>query len=122
MITIHNNKEDYTPEEAHLLEEAYNAIASKQQGEMLTIDDTRIIVAFKRFKQEQNFKIVAVKVKKEKVVKEKVVKEKVVKTKKKQEADELSAFDTKKADILYRRHIGAELSEEDKQFIEDLFK
>lgn len=120
MVIIHNNKEDYTPEEAFLLEEAYNAIASKQQGEMLTIDDTRIIVAFKRYKQEQNFKIVAVKVKKEKVIKEKVIK----KTKKQlaQESNELSAFDAKKADVLYRRHIGAELSEEDKQFIEELFK
>ena len=72
-ITVHSNKEDYSPLEAIALEQAYKTLVAKSQGEEITLDETRIIVAYKRYQQEGNFKIVAektVRAKKEKVVKE----------------------------------------------------
>jgi len=76
-IIIHSNKEDYSPLEAIALEQAYKTLVAKSQGEEISLDETRIIVAYKRYQQEGNFKIVAEKTKR--VAKEKVTKEPRVK-------------------------------------------
>jgi hypothetical protein len=57
MLTIHNNIEDYSHEEGLALEEAYNALTEAAQGGNLTFEETRIRVAYVRFKREENFKI-----------------------------------------------------------------
>lgn len=73
MVTIHDNLEDYTPEELFTLEQAGAQLCICEQGEQRTLEQTRIIVAYKRLKQERNFKIVAEKT--AKIPKEKKVKE-----------------------------------------------
>jgi len=72
-ITIHNNIDDYSPEELFALEQAGEQLCICVQGETRTLEETRIIVAYKRLKQERNFKIVAEKA--PKVAREKKVKE-----------------------------------------------
>lgn len=68
-ITIYNNKDEYTPVEAIELEQAYHTLTTKAQGEEISLEETRIIVAYKRYVQDGNFKIVAEKVTKAKVPK-----------------------------------------------------
>ena len=68
-ITIHNNKDEYTPVEALELEQAYHTLSAKAQGEEISLEETRIIVAWKRYVQDGNFKIVAEKVTKAKTPK-----------------------------------------------------
>ena len=74
-ITIYNNIDDYSPEELFALEQAGEQLCICEQGEERTLEQTRIMVAYKRLRQERNFRIVA-----EKVVKQ--PKEKMVKLKK----------------------------------------
>lgn len=57
MVTIHNNIEDYSFEERQQLEQAYLELEVKSQGGLLTLDETRIRVAYVRLKREENFKI-----------------------------------------------------------------
>ena len=76
-LVVHSNKEDYSPTEVIALEQAYKTLVAKSQGEEITLDETRIIVAYKRYQQEGNFKIVAEKTKR--VAKEKIAKEPRVK-------------------------------------------
>jgi len=78
-ITIRNNKEDYSEDELLAIEQAYQELYAKAQGEELTLAETRIIVAYKRIQQEANFKIVAAKIikpKREKKPKKLLVREK----------------------------------------------
>jgi hypothetical protein len=73
MLQIYNNIDDYSPEELFALESAGEQLCVCGQGESRTLEETRIIVAYKRLKQERNFKIVAekaVRIPKEKKVKE----------------------------------------------------
>jgi len=77
-IIIHNNIDSYTPEQLFILEQAGERLLIVEQGESRTLEETRVIVAYKRLKQERNFKVVAEKATKPK--KEKV--EKVAKIKK----------------------------------------
>jgi hypothetical protein len=58
-IVTHSNKEDYLLEEVLALEKAYHSLVAKSQGEEISLDETRVIVAYKRYQQERNFKIVA---------------------------------------------------------------
>jgi hypothetical protein len=58
-IITHSSKEEYLPEEIIALEQAYKQLVTKSQGEEITLEETRIIVAYKRYQQEGNFKIVA---------------------------------------------------------------
>ena len=58
-IVIHENKDQYSISEALDLEQAYKTLYAKAQGEEITLDETRVIVAYKRYQQEGNFKIVA---------------------------------------------------------------
>jgi len=72
-MMIYNNIEDYSPEELFALEQAGEQLSICEQGEERTLEQTRILVAYKRLKQERNFRIVAekaVRVPKEKKVKE----------------------------------------------------
>lgn len=57
MVTIQNNIEDYSFEEKQQLEQAYTELEVKSQGGNLTLDETRIRVAYVRLKREENFKI-----------------------------------------------------------------
>lgn len=57
MITVHNNIEEYTHEEKLALEQAFKDLEVKAQGGNLTLDETRIRVAYVRLKREENFKI-----------------------------------------------------------------
>lgn len=70
MLTIHENKEDYTPEEAAILQQEYDKLTIKLQSEELTLEEVRVRIAYLRYKREENFKIAIVKEKKPKVVKE----------------------------------------------------
>lgn len=58
-IVIRNNKADYTPEELIVLAQAGQQLAYCEQGEERTLEETRILVAYKRLQQEDNFKVVA---------------------------------------------------------------
>jgi hypothetical protein len=57
MLIIHDNIEDYSHEEGLALEAAFNAIEETAQGGNLTLEETRVRVAYTRFKREENFKI-----------------------------------------------------------------
>jgi xanthine dehydrogenase iron-sulfur cluster and FAD-binding subunit A len=73
MLHIYNNIDDYSPEELFNLEQAGEQLLICEQGDIRTLEQTRIMVAYKRLKQERNFKIVAekaVRIPKEKKVKE----------------------------------------------------
>ncbi len=100
-ITIYNNIDDYSPEELFALEQAGEQLCICEQGEERTLEQTRIMVAYKRLKQERNFKIVAEKA--AKVPKEKKVKE--VRLKKLNKKDFMA--------LLTRSVTGVELSEEE---------
>lgn len=58
-IVIKNNKADYTPEELMLLQQAGEQLAYCEQGGERTLEETRVLVAYKRLQQEDNFKVVA---------------------------------------------------------------
>ena len=73
MLIIHNNIDDYSPEELFALETAGEQLCICVQGEVRTLEETRVIVAYKRLKQSRNFKIVAEKA--ARIPKEKKVKE-----------------------------------------------
>lgn len=54
-----NNKADYSPEELMWLQQTGEQLAHCEQGESRTLEETRILVAYKRLQQEDNFKVVA---------------------------------------------------------------
>ena len=56
-IVIHNNIEDYSFEEKRAVEVAFNELEEKAQGGELTLEETRVRVAWVRLKREENFKI-----------------------------------------------------------------
>jgi hypothetical protein len=58
-LAIYNNKDDYQPHELFALQQAGEQLLICEQGEERTLEQTRIMVACKRLKQEGNFKIVA---------------------------------------------------------------
>ena len=118
-ITIHENKGDYTAAEIAELTQAYNDLGIKAQGGELTIDETRIRVAYIRLQREGNFKIVVEAKKAAKTPKE--PKEKVEKpirkarvTKNKEEVDDIA----KAQGLWVRQNLGAILTEEEKAFVE----
>lgn len=115
-ITIHENKSDYTPAEAIELKQAYQALEVKAQAGKLSIEETRIRVAYLRYLREDNFKIV---VEKKKVAKE--PKEPKARTRKlKQETPKkvTKSDDIMKAQQLWAmKQLGKVLSEEDEAFV-----
>lgn len=56
-LIIYNNIEDYSFEEKRALEVAFNELEEKAQGGKLTLEETRVRVAWVRLKREENFKI-----------------------------------------------------------------
>jgi len=54
-----NNKADYSPEELIWLIQAGEQLSHCEQGEERTLEETRVLVAYKRLQQEDNFKVVA---------------------------------------------------------------
>lgn len=57
-ITLKNNKSEYTQDEIAIIENAWKSLEVKAQGGQLTIEETRIRIAYLRLKQEENFRIV----------------------------------------------------------------
>jgi hypothetical protein len=116
MITIHSNIEDYTLNERLELEDAYNKLEVKSQGGKLTIDETRIRVAYVRLRRESDFKISQASVKKVKEPKQpKAPGEKVTRTRKPKVQDNIA-----KASILFHKQFnGGELTKEEKAFLDD---
>ena len=58
-LIIRENKEDYSPEEAVLLCQAAEQLLNCEQGSERSLEETRTMVAYRRYKQEGNFKVVA---------------------------------------------------------------
>jgi hypothetical protein len=56
-LVIRDNIDDYSHEERLAVEQAYNELEEKSQGGELTLEETRIRVAWVRLKREENFKI-----------------------------------------------------------------
>lgn len=56
-ITIHNKIEDYTFDEKQQLEQAFKELEIKAQDGELSLEETRIRVAWLRLKREENFEI-----------------------------------------------------------------
>jgi hypothetical protein len=56
-LVIRDNIDDYNREERLAVEQAYNELEEKSQGGELTLEETRIRVAWVRLKREENFKI-----------------------------------------------------------------
>lgn len=54
-----NNKADYSPEELMWLQQTGEQLSHCEQGEERTLEETRVLVAYKRLQQEDNFKVVA---------------------------------------------------------------
>lgn len=54
-----NNKADYPPEELIWLQQTGEQLSVCEQGESRTLEETRVLVAYKRLQQEDNFKVVA---------------------------------------------------------------
>jgi hypothetical protein len=118
-VTIHENKADYTPTEVALLAQAYQSLEIKAQAGELTLDETRIRIAYIRYQREDNFKIAIEPVKK--VKEPKVPKEKVArKPRTKKEVVEQPL--ERATRLLHARKNGEELSEEDNLFLDDMLK
>lgn len=56
-ITLHNDKADYSPLEFEALKEAYDSLEEKAQGGILSLEETRIRIAYCRYYQEDHFRI-----------------------------------------------------------------
>jgi hypothetical protein len=57
-IPIFNNKADYSPEQLVTVQQLGDQLLICEQGEQRTIEENRIMVAARRLKLEDNFKIV----------------------------------------------------------------
>ena len=116
-ITIHENKEDYLPEEVALLTQAYNELELKAQSGNLTLEETRVRVAYNRYQRESNFKIAILPTKKIKEPKEpKVVGERKTRTKK-EVVPKVNTIE-RASQLFYRQRQGEELTDEEVAFLE----
>jgi hypothetical protein len=121
-VTIHENKADYTPTEVALLAQAYQSLEIKAQAGELTLDETRIRIAYIRYQREDNFKIAIEPVKKAKKVTEpKVPKEKVARKPRTKKVVVEQPLE-RATRLLHARKNGEELSEEDNLFLDDMLK
>lgn len=128
-MNIYNTKGEYSPQELLELHNEAEKLKIKSVGQMLSIAETRIVVASRRVLQEEGFKIVVTKVKKEpkvKIPKEpkvKIPKEpkvpKVRASRKKALIEEVIEDNVQKlADIVFKIHKGVILTTEEQQFFE----
>lgn len=117
-MQLHNNIEDYTLDERLELEHAYQLLEPVAQAGNLTIDETRIRVAYVRLQREENFKISQAPFKKEKVVKE-PKEPKIPGTRAKRITKEKPSDDIAKASALfYKQFKGEQLTQEELDFLE----
>jgi hypothetical protein len=121
MLVFHDNKEDYSPEELLALKQAYDALTVKCQGGELTLEETKIRIAFLRVQRENDFKIVVTKVKVPKAPKEpKQPKEKKTRTKVEREVSPKSkakAMLARASNLHFLKSNGVVLSDEDEAFL-----
>ncbi len=122
-MNIYNTKGEYSPQELLELHNEAEKLKIKSVGQMLSIAETRIVVASRRVLQEDGFKIVVTKVKKEpkvKIPKEPKVKiPKVRASRKKAVIEEVIEDNVQKlADIVFKIHKGIILTTEEQQFFE----
>lgn len=120
-MNIYNTKGEYSPQELLELHNEAEKLKIKSVGQMLSIAETRIVVASRRVLQEDGFKIVVTKVKKEPKVK--IPKEpkvpKVRTSRKKVVIEEVIEDNVQKlADIVFKIHKGIILTTEEQQFFE----
>jgi hypothetical protein len=123
VMNIYNTKGEYSPQELLELHNEAEKLKIKSVGQMLSIAETRIVVASRRVLQEDGFKIVVTKVKKEpkvKIPKEPKVKiPKVRASRKKAVIEEVIEDNVQKlADIVFKIHKGIILTTEEQQFFE----
>jgi hypothetical protein len=121
VMNIYNTKGEYSPQELLELHNEAEKLKIKSVGQMLSIAETRIVVASRRVLQEDGFKIVVTKVKKEPKVK--IPKEpkvpKVRTSRKKAVIEEVIEDNVQKlADIVFKIHKGVILTTEEQQFFE----
>jgi len=121
VMNIYNTKGEYSPQELLELHNEAEKLKIKSVGQMLSIAETRIVVASRRVLQEDGFKIVVTKVKKEPKVK--IPKEpkvpKVRTSRKKVVIEEVIEDNVQKlADIVFKIHKGVILTTEEQQFFE----
>lgn len=120
-MNIYNTKGEYSPQELLALHNEADKLKIKSVGQMLSIAETRIVVASRRVLQEDGFKIVVTKVKKEPKVK--IPKEpkvpKVRASRKKVVIEDVIEDNVQKlADIVFKIHKGVILTTEEQQFFE----
>lgn len=120
-MNIYNTKGEYSLQELLELHNEAEKLKIKSVGQMLSIAETRIVVASRRVLQEDGFKIVVTKVKKEPKVK--IPKEpkvpKVRASRKKAAIEEVIEDNVQKlADIVFKIHKGVILTTEEQQFFE----
>jgi len=121
VMNIYNTKGEYSPQELLALHNEADKLKIKSVGQMLSIAETRIVVASRRVLQEDGFKIVVTKVKKEPKVK--IPKEpkvpKVRASRKKVVIEDVIEDNVQKlADIVFKIHKGVILTTEEQQFFE----
>jgi len=120
-IIIHENKSEYTAAEIAALTQANKDLDIKAQGGELTIDETRIRVAYIRLQREGNFKIVVESGRTAKAPKEpkipKSPKEKISKSPRK---SEVSDDMTKAQSLWVKRNLGGVLSEEETALVDKM--
>ena len=121
-IVLHERITDYSPEEAMILSQAFSELEAKAQEGNLSLEETRIRVAYCRYKREEDFKIAILptkKVKEPKAVKEpKEPKER--KPRKSTKVPEQISSIQKASQILYKRKQGIELTEDEEDFLESM--
>lgn len=114
-VTIHENKEDYTPAEAHLLAQAFHELEVKAQGGNLTLEETRIRVAYVRYKREENFKIAILP--KKKVPKEPKAPNAPKRTRKSKQKPSVKDNIAEASKLLFRQNKGELLTDEEIAFL-----
>jgi len=113
---IRENKDDYSEQEIAELTNAFNELEYKAQGGELTIEETRIRVAYCRLQRESNFKIQILKA--AKVPKE--PKEPGTKTPRKKKTTSLEGIVERYTRLYIEQSQGKILTEEEEQFLENM--
>lgn len=115
-VTVHENKEDYTPAEAHLLAQAFQELEIKAQGGELTLEETRIRVAYVRYKREENFKVAILPEKKVRVPKDPSA-PKTTRTRTTKAKVPIEDNIAKASKLLFRQNKGELLTDEEMSFL-----
>ena len=119
-ITIHESSSNYSPVEAALLQQAYNELEVKAQKGELSIEETRIRVAYLRYQREGDFKIAVRAATNKKPKEPKEPKERKPRTTRtrKSKKDVLLDDIAKASQLLFKKNNGQELTEEEETFLQ----